>query len=246
MSTASNDTMPLGEHIKELRSRVIRVFVVFFLMMIVGFFLADPLVEYLRNKPPANHYEWHVFAPMDAIHIYLKVAFFIAFVITSPAILFEIWRFVSPSLKEHERRHVLLYIPVTVGLFLIGASFGYFVLFPLMLQFMFNFAQQLGAAETYGLVQYFNMLLHFVWPVGLVFELPVVIMFLTSVGLLKPSTMRRVRKYAYFAIFVVANVITPPDVITACLVSIPLIALYEISIWLSARIYRNKLETQIA
>lgn len=180
--------------------------------------------------------------PMVALGIYLKASLFIAFVLTSPLIMLEAWGFVSLGFTNQERRKLLLYIPSAIGLFLLGASFGYFFLFPMMLRFMFSFAQQLGVTESYGIIQYFNMLFDFIWPVGVLFELPIVIMFLTSIGLITPSSMKKFRRIAYFAIIVIASVITPPDVISDVLVSVPLLALYELSIWLSGHVYGRSLQ----
>ena len=127
-----------------------------------------------------------------------------------------------------------MFIPFAFFLFLAGISFSYYLLFPLMLNFMSNINESIGATETYGMNQYFTFMFNLLIPVGIVFELPVIILFLTRLGIVTPDKLRKMRKVAYFILVVVGVMISPPDFVSDVLIIIPLLLLFEISIALSA------------
>lgn len=234
--------MSMVDHLSELRKRLIWVIACFILFMIIGFLAAPSVVEHLKNDPAASNVSWHVFGLSDALRIYMQVSFIIALVLTMPVILFHVWRFMSPGLTEVEQRALLTYIPFAVILLLLGIAFGYYILLPMIIGFMSNFTSALGAEETYGLTQYFQFMFNLVLPVSLLFELPVVILFLTTIRIVNPIILAKWRKYAVLVFVTIAAMVTPPDFISNILVSIPLIALYEISIWLSKFVYRRQQE----
>lgn len=235
---ANQTNMTMWDHLGELRKRLIYVLIVFVLSMLIGFFFAEEVVSYLKLQV-AEHLELAVFSPTDAFKVYIQFAIAVALTITFPFALYHIWSFVKPGLTEKERKLTLSYIPGGALLFLIGLSFGYFMLFPFVLSFMTNIATQLQAVEVYGMLQYFSFLFSLVLPFGFLFQMPLLILFLTSLGIITPAFLRKIRKYAYFALFVLAAVITPPELLSHLLVTLPLILLYEISIWLSGVSYRR-------
>ncbi|RXT05187.1 twin-arginine translocase subunit TatC [Ammoniphilus sp. CFH 90114] len=234
--------MSMVDHLSELRKRLIWVISFFILFMIIGFVVAPTLVEHLKNDPAASNISWHVFGFSDALRIYMQVAFIIAVILTLPVILFHVWRFMSPGLTQVEQRALLIYIPFAIILLLLGLSFGYYILLPMIIGFMSNFTFALGAEETYGLTQYFQFMFNLILPVSLLFELPVVILFLTTIRVVNPMILKKFRKYSILIFVTIAALVTPPDFISNILVSIPLIALYEISIWLSGFVYRKQKE----
>jgi sec-independent protein translocase protein TatC len=225
--------MTVGEHIVELRRRVITVLILFLLFMVLGFVWADEVVLFLKEQPVAAQIPWVVLGLADAFKVYFLFSIAVALVLTFPFALYQVWAFVSPGLTPKERRVTLSFIPAAVLLFLVGLAFGYFWLFPFMVQFMMGLAERLGAQEMYGMIHYFQFLITFVVPFGFVFQMPILVLFLTRLGVISPDLLRRIRKYAYFILFVIAAMITPPDVVSHLLVTIPLVILYEISIWLS-------------
>ncbi|GAB7387801.1 twin-arginine translocase subunit TatC [Bacillaceae bacterium] len=236
--------MPLIEHIAELRKRIIWVLVVFSLAMILGFFAAGPLVEYLKSDPAGNLPPLNAFGPSDALRVYVQVAFILAAVLTFPFFLYQLWRFVSPGLRPDERRIALSFIPMAAGLFVLGILFAYYVVFPLLIAFMSDIAERMGVNEVYGISEYFRFMFNIVLPVGILFELPIVVMFLTRLRILNPMRLARIRKVAYFVLVIVATLITPPEIITDILVLIPLLLLYEFSVWLSRIVYRKQLREE--
>lgn len=132
-------------------------------------------------------------------------------------------------------------MPYVFLLFLIGLAFSYYVVFPMALSFTSSITEKMGLVETYGMKQYFSFLFGIVLPVSLLFELPLIIMFLTGLRILNPIRLRKMRRVAYFVLIFIAVVVTPPDFISDFLVMIPLLLLYEISVFLSGFVYRKQL-----
>src|SRR5690606_8099765 len=170
--------------------------------------------------------------------------FVIAGVLTSPVILYHLWAFISPELYEKERKATLSYIPIAVLLFLVGISFSYFILFPFVVRFMANLSNHLEVNLVIGINEYFDFLFQMTLPFGFLFQLPVIILFLTRLGIINPHLLSRFRKYAYFILLVIAALITPPDVLSHMMVTLPLFLLYEISIWISKLVYRKMLKRE--
>ncbi|MTH55572.1 twin-arginine translocase subunit TatC [Bacillus mangrovi] len=237
--------MSVYEHIEELRKRILVTAVFFVFALAAGFFLAKPLILFLQQTEEAKDLTLNAFRISDPLFLYMKFAFIIAFVLISPLILFQLWSFISPGLYEKERNATLSYIPISVLLFLAGVAFSYFVLFPYVIRFMTDLSSDLNISQVIGINEYFQFLIEITLPFGLLFQLPVVIMFLTRLGIVTPSFLGKVRKYAYFALLVTAGLITPPDIISQVIVLLPLIILYEISILVSRRAYRKSQQIQM-
>lgn len=232
------------EHFVELRRRLVFIVVFFLLAMIGSFFLAEPLIVYLQQTDEAASLELNAFRLTDPLKIYMQIAFIIACVITSPFVLYQLWAFISPGLYEKEKKITLAYIPVSVFLFLSGISFSYFVLFPFIVRFMKQLGDRMEINQVIGINEYFHFLLQITLPFGLLFQLPVIILFLTRLGIITPDFLSRVRKYAYFILLVIAALITPPDVLSHMMVTLPLLLLYEVSIWISKLAYRKKMKEE--
>ncbi|MFC0472434.1 twin-arginine translocase subunit TatC [Halalkalibacter kiskunsagensis] len=231
--------MSVMDHIVELRRRIIITLIFFVVALIAGFFLAAPLITYLQSTPTAQNLPMNAFKMTDPIRIFMTFAFASALIITFPVILFQLWAFVSPGLHEKEQKATLAYIPFAFILLLVGLSFSYFVLFPFIVQFMSNLSERLGITEQYGINEYFSFLFQVTIPFGLLFQLPVVVMFFTRLGMLTPSLLTQVRKFAYFILLVIAGLITPPEILSHLMVTLPLLLLYEFSIWVSYLTYRK-------
>lgn len=239
------NTASLVEHLTELRKRLIWVIVVLVLAMVGGFFLAKPLLLYLMHTEPASSIvTLNTFSPWDAIRLYMQFAFAIGLTVTMPFALLQIWLFVKPGLMEHEQKATLRYIPGAVFLFLLGLSFAYFIIFPMAFYFTSTVTRSLSLTETYGAAQYFTFMFNILLPMALLFELPVVVMFLTKIRILNPMRLKKLRRYAYLLLVVIATLVTPPDIISDILVAIPMILLYEISIYLSGKVYKKQLERE--
>ncbi|MBD8070702.1 twin-arginine translocase subunit TatC [Bacillus sp. PS06] len=237
--------MSIYDHIGELRKRLIFVVVFFFFAMVGSFFLAEPAIVFLQQADEAKELTMNAFRLTDPIKIYMQFAFVIAFVITSPWILFQLWAFISPGLYEKERKVTLSYIPISVGLFLVGLSFSYFILFPFVVNFMGRLAVRLDIQQVIGINEYFQFLLQLTLPFGFLFQLPVVVMFLTRLGIVTPMFLVKIRKFAYFILLVIGGLITPPELLSHLMVTIPLLGLYEVSIIVSRGAYRKAKQAEL-
>ncbi|MFB5674345.1 twin-arginine translocase subunit TatC [Paenibacillus terreus] len=243
MSEPQEQEMTIAGHLNELRSRIIRVLLVFAAALIAGLTAAEPVYRWILAAGQQRvSIELHAFSMWDGIGIYMKIAFILALAASLPFLLFQVWKFVSPGLKEAERSAALRCVPYVFFLFAAGAVFAYFVVVPMGLYFTATVNRSMGLHETYGAAQFFSFVFNIVLPVSLLFEMPVLVMFLTRVGLLTPRRMRRWRKVAYFLLVFVAVVITPPDFISDMLVAVPLVLLYECSVFISAVVYRRQLQ----
>ncbi len=231
--------MSVYEHLGELRKRLIIVLLFFVAALVASFFFVDDVIVYLQHTAEAKQLTMNAFRLTDPIKVYFQFAFVIAAVLTAPVLLYQIWAFVSPGLYEKERKVTLSYIPASIVLFLAGVSFAYFVLFPFVVRFMSQLADQLGVQQMIGINEYFQFLLQLVLPFGIVFQLPIVVLFFTRLGLITPQLLVRIRKYAYLALLILAAAITPPDVLSQVIVMIPLTLLYEGSIWVAKIGYRK-------
>lgn len=230
------------EHIEELRKRLIICAVFFVIALVVGFYLAEPIIKFIQlNSGELQSVTLNAFKPGDPLTVYLEVTFVVALVLTSPVILYQLWAFITPGLYESERKATLKYIPYSFILFIVGLLFGYFILFPNIMKFMMNLSERLDIQQTIGINEYFSFLFKLVIPFGFIFQLPVVTLFLSRIGILNPTLMVKFRKYSYFVLFVIAVLISPPDLISYILMSIPLFILYEISIFIARIGYKKYL-----
>lgn len=218
------------EHIEELRKRLVICAVFFILALIVSFYFAKPIIKHIQYSEQAEQLTLNAFNVGDPLTVYLEVTFVVAFIITSPIILYQLWAFITPGLHETERKATLKYIPYAFLLFVAGLAFGYYILFPNIMNFMMQLSDDLNIQQTIGINEYFGFLFKLVVPFGIIFELPVVMLFLARLGILNPQLMVKFRKYSYFVLFVLAVLVAPPDIISYILISIPLFVLYEISI----------------
>jgi sec-independent protein translocase protein TatC len=233
--------MSIFDHIGELRRRIIFILVFLVAGMIIGLLLADPVYNYMVNQEPVKGMELNAFSLWDGIGLYMKFALVIALIFALPAGAYQLWAFVKPALGRKEQRAALKFVPFVLIMFLIGLAFSYYVVFPMAFNFTTDVAKHLNLVETYGVIQYFTFLFNILIPISLLFELPIVIMFLTKLRILNPKRLRKMRKLAYFVLIIIGVVVTPPDFISDSLVAAPLILLYEISVLLSSVVYKKQL-----
>lgn len=235
-----NQKMNVFDHLTDLRKRLIITFATFVISLILCFLFVDGIHDFLANGADQA---LTILGPTDILSIYMKLSAIGAITITIPVAAYQIWRFVEPALTQQERRITLMYIPATFFLFITGISFSYFVLFPMMYDFVLglshgNFNLQITAND------YFSFMLNMCLPFGLLFELPVAVLFLSHLGIVNPHRLSKLRKPAYFLLAVISITITPPDLVSDILVIIPLFALYEISIAISRVVHRKRLQAE--
>ncbi len=166
------------------------------------------------------------------------------FIIAFPFILWEIWKFIRPALYDKERKYAKLFIFTTSFLFFLGVAFGYFVLVPLSINFLANLQISAEVQNQIDINSYISLVKTTSLATGLVFELPVIIFFLAQLGLVTDTFLKEYRKYAYVLILIVAAIVTPPDVVSQIIVSVPMIILYEVSIFIAKVITKRNIEKE--
>jgi len=170
---------------------------------------------------------------------HLYVSFWLGIIVAFPYILWEFWKFIRPGLLEEEQKNIRGVVGVCSGLFLLGVSFGYFVVAPFSINFLAGYTLD-GTETSPTLDSYVTYMTMFTIPTGLIFEMPVVIYFLAKIGLVGPQFLRTYRRHAIVIILIIAAIITPPDVVSQTIVSIPLFILYEVSIVVAARVQKRR------
>jgi len=237
----SDEKQPFLSHLEELRRRLIACAIAVGASFVACYFFSEPLFQILigplKANMPAGERLIYTNLP-EMFFTYLKTAFVAALMLAAPFIFYEIWMFVAPGLYQKEKKYVIPFVVFSSILFVGGALFGYFVVFPFGFKFFLAFANEYVQALP-SVKQYFSFSIKLLFAFGVVFELPVVVFFLARVGLITADLMRKQRKYAILLIFVVAAILTPPDVITQLMMAGPLIILYEIGVFI-ARIAQRK------
>lgn len=224
----------LTEHIGELRKVIIYSVILFVTCFCVFLLFTQQMIPILTKEQKLA-----MLGPLDVIRFYTGIAGSLSIGFSAPFIGFFLWRFIKPALTERESKTALKYIPAMFFSFIGGLLFGFFVVFAFAYQFLVG----LGTANFDMMITaqgYFSFLLMTTIPMGFLFEVPFVLMFLTAIGVVSPEKLSSIRKYAYILLAVISAIITPPDFISQLIVLFPLFVLYEIGVWLSRIVYRNQ------
>ncbi|WP_188453913.1 twin-arginine translocase subunit TatC [Virgibacillus oceani] len=230
--------MNVTGHLSELRNRLIVTAVFFVIFFGLGFAYVKQIYGFLVKD---LDFMLNFTSPTDIVSVYFTMAGLVAITGTLPILCIQIWLFIKPGLTSNERKASLAYIPAVFLLFIAGIVFGYLVFTKLIMPFLLQLNDGF-ANELYTFGNYFKFMFHVTIPFAVLFEIPMIAMFLTTLGIITPDFMRKTRKYAYFILVIIGAIITPPDFVLQIVVAIPLIILYEISIYLSGIVYRKKLK----
>ena len=252
--------MPLLDHLIELRSRLLKSVVGLFIAFLVCFFFAENIFEYLQRPLAealiAKGVDGRVLriiftGPAEVFITYVKMAFFAAAFFSCPLFLTQIWLFVAPGLYKNERSAFAPFLVATPVLFFIGGALVYYVIYPLALRFFLGFETPGGEGSLpieleARVSEYFSLLMKLIFAFGLCFQLPVIMTLLARVGLATSEGMARKRKYAIVGVFIVAAIFTPPDPISQVSLALPIILLYEISIYMAKLVEKKRREQELA
>ena len=264
-SKASKDSLSFLEHLEELRWHLIRAVIAIVVLSIVAFIFKDIVFDKIifgpRNPDFASYRALCWFSqqfggdafcftdePFELLNtrmagqftMHLWVSFVFGFIVAFPYVFFEIWRFISPGLHQKERKHSRGIIFSTSMLFLLGVGFGYFIISPFSVQFLATYSVSESVVNRIDLSSFISTVTSVTLASGLVFELPIVVYFLAKVGLVTPEMMRNYRRHSIVVILIVASIITPPDITSQILVTLPVLLLYELSIKIAARVIKRR------
>lgn len=225
--------LPVVNHLEELRKRLWECLVVIVLAAIISFAWIDQLVEWLKRPAGPALGRLAFFSPPEAFMAYMKVAITVGLFLSAPMILAQVWAFISPGLTTRERRYGFGFIWWGSLLFLAGGAFAYWVLLPVSLSFLLNFGH--GQLEpVISINRYLAFTTMVIFSCGLAFQLPLVMFILARLGLVNSTMLRQKWRHAVVIIVVASAILTPTaDVATLLLLAVPMLALYEISIWVT-------------
>lgn len=234
--------MSIMGHLSELRRRLFRIVIIVLLGFVAFYGVSEPLYALLSAPLQAHMPEGSKLiytSPQGAFFTYMKVALVASLFGTSPVSFYQIWAFIAPGLYREEKRAVLPLAFFSSMFFLAGAAFCFFLVFPIAFQFFMGFATD-TIVPMISVEEYLSFALKLLIAFGLVFEMPLFAYFLARFGILSPEFMRSTRRYAILLIFIAAAILTPPDVFSQCLMALPMLLLYEVSIYVSAAAYKKK------
>jgi len=261
VQNAGDDGKEMGflDHLEELRWHVIRAGLAVIFFATIALIFQNEVFEYIiyaPKKPGFITYKLFCaisdatcFSPPELplitrelgeqFFMGITVSLYLGVIASFPYIFYEFWKFIKPGLYQTEVKIANRLIGTTSLLFILGVAFGYFIIAPFAISFLGSYSVGTEAVNSPTLSSYVNYLTMFTIPVGLAFELPIVVYFLAKIGLIGPDIMKKYRREAFLVIFIVAAIITPPDALTQILVGIPMYILYEISITVASRVVKN-------
>ncbi|GAB6174246.1 twin-arginine translocase subunit TatC [Paradesulfitobacterium aromaticivorans] len=236
-------SMPFLEHVKDLRKVLIITAYAVAAGTILGWVLADPAFAYLAK--PVMELDKGMFittTPMEPVMVKLKVSLIIGVAFALPVIMWQIWSFLLPALKQKERKYLYIVVPSSVLLFVGGVAFSFYLVLPMGIKFLLLAGgNSVPSTAFVTKSSYLGFLLTFIVTFGLMFQLPVVLLILIRIGLLSPKTLAKKRRWALFGIIVLVAVVSPtPELFTQVLMVVPMYMLYEISIWLGYLVARSR------
>lgn len=240
--------MPFGEHLDELRRRLLRAVIANLALFVLGFLVFPSQLAGLFLRPYAVAVRWAldrkpelqldqrlmVMSPIEEVMWRMKIALIAALLIGLPYLLYELWMFIGAGLYPKERRAVTKYLPFSLLLSAAGIAFGYFYLIPFVLEQLFLMSDPARFVQGYRLDYYFSFFLMLTFALAVVFQLPIILLGLNAVGLVQAATLRKYRKHFILIAFIVCAVLTPPDPFSQTALALPTILLYELGILLIA------------
>jgi sec-independent protein translocase protein TatC len=240
--------MPLTAHLAELRSRLFAAVIAIALGFALCYAVKDSIIAALQAPPvfigaPVK-VPLQIIAPAEAFLTYLKVCFLAGVFLVLPFILYQLWKFVAPGLLEHEKKYTVPFIVGSTGLFYAGGVVFYLIL-PLVIDFLLSFSSEDITAQL-SVGYYVSFCIRMMIAFGVVFQLPMVVVFLVQLELLSSRILMKYFRYAVVLTFVVAAILTPPDVVSQTFMALPMLALYGVSILVAKRIEKRREQRQAA
>jgi sec-independent protein translocase protein TatC len=226
--------MSFLDHLEELRGSILKSLYSLVVGTAISFIFVDFFVDKVLLMPARlSHFKLQNLRPFGQLMMYFQVALVGGMILSLPMIIYQIWKFIAPALHSHEKRYVKSVVFFTTFCFLCGIAFGYFIMLPLTLKFAAGFGS-LAIENNFALDEYISIILSIIFAAGLIFELPVLSFFFTKIGVLNPKIMRKYWRHSVVVIMILAAVLSPgTDPVSQIILAIPLVFLYEISIFVS-------------
>ncbi|GBD92563.1 sec-independent protein translocase protein TatC [bacterium BMS3Abin05] len=246
-SATNSNEMPFLAHLEELRWRILKSIIAVFVMVLIAFPFSKQLLEILTypNNRILNPPKLIFLHPTGMLMVRFGIAIAAGIILALPVLFYQFWQFVTPGLLPKEKKFVWPVIAFSTLCFLLGIVFAYFVMLPFILPFLYSLGTE-AITPTININDYIGFISRIIMVSGIIFELPALSYFLTRVGILKPYYLKKYRRYAIVIVFILAAILTPPDPGSQILMALPLLLLYEISIWISVFVYRRKAKKEVS
>lgn len=268
MAKKNQNEMSFLDHLEDLRWLLVRSTIAIIVMAFFTYFISDYLFDTIIFGPTRPTFFTYTFfcelshtlgfadnicitempfiiqnTEMEGqVNVFIWICILSGFILAFPFILWEVWKFISPALYTNEKKNAKVFIFFSSLLFFLGVLFGYFVVIPMSVNFVATFTVSDMVKNQFTLDSYIGMVKTSVLASGLFFELPIIIYFLTKLGLVSPNFLRTYRKYAIVLVLIIAAIVTPPDVVSQTIVAIPMLLIYEASIWISVFVHKKEKE----
>jgi sec-independent protein translocase protein TatC len=262
--------MSFLDHLEELRWLLVRSTIAIIIMACLTYFVSDFLFDTIIFGPTRpTFYTYKIFCNLShllnfgesicieelpfiiqntlmegQVNMFVWMCLLAGFILAFPYILWQIWSFISPALYQNEKKNAKFFIFTSSILFFLGVLFGYFIIIPMSVNFVATFTVSEMVKNQFTLESYVGMFKTSVIAGGLFFELPIIIYFLTKLGLVTPEFLRKYRKYAIVIVLIVAAIVTPPDVVSQTIVAIPMLIIFELSVIISSIVYKRKMRNE--
>jgi len=262
--------MTFLDHLEELRWLLVRSTAAVLIMAFFTYFISDYLFDTIIFGPTRpSFFTYRFFCDIShylnigesicieelpfiiqntlmegQVNMFIWMCILAGFILAFPFILWQIWGFISPALYEKEKKNAKLFIFISSLLFFMGVLFGYFIIIPMSVNFVATFSVSDIVKNQFTLDSYIGLVKSSVLAGGIFFELPIIIYFLTKLGLVTPEFLRKYRKYSIVIVLIVAAIVTPPDVVSQTIVAIPMLIVFEISVLISSIVYKRKIKNE--
>ncbi|MGH9643406.1 MAG: twin-arginine translocase subunit TatC [Terriglobales bacterium] len=237
--------MSFLQHLEELRSRIIKSLIAVGVGFCACWYYAERIFGYMQRPImtalQANHLDTKLvyLNPTDPFNMYLKIALLAGLFLTSPYVLYQVWAFIAPGLYRNEKRYVMPFMVFSVGLFVAGGLFGYYMVYPAALDFLIGFGKQFSPMITIG--EYTDLFLTIIVGLGVIFEMPILVFFLSLMGVISAGWMWKNLRYSILVIFIIAAIVTPTtDIMNMCIFAAPMVVLYIFSIFVAWLVHPSR------
>ena len=231
---------PLTEHLAELRDRLIKSLIALFIGAVAVFVKVEIFFSIFQAPLHKVFPDLKLVAltPTESFFTALKISLLMGFVVSSPVIFYQVWKFIEPALYENEKKLLIPFVFFTTIFFVSGAAFAFYGVLPLAIRFLLNFGYtQLDVEAMLSVSSYISFVIRLILAFGITFELPVILSLLARLGLVTPEGLTRIRPYFIVGAFAFAAFITPPDIISQIFLALPLVVFYEVSIYMAKILY---------
>lgn len=223
--------MTISEHLRELKRRLFTIIGLLIVLFVIAYINSDRILKFIVGIGKSCGYTFVYIQPQEVLIQQFRIAGVLAIIVSTPVIVYHVIAFVAPAFSSKKSvKNIIIFVIASFIMFILGALFAYKILLPFMYKFLFDIGKANNIKDQVSIKEYITLFITMMTSLGIVAEMPLISILLTKIGILTPNRMKSIRNYIYVLILIIAAIITPPDVVSQCMVAVPMIILYEISI----------------